>query len=230
MAVTSCASCYTRLVRVLVVDDHEQVRSLVGRALTEDGHVVRAAATLAEARALLAEHGAEVIVLDIGLPDGSGLDLCTELRLASEGTPILLLTARVSLDDRVAGLDRGADDFLGKPFAIAELRARVRALGRRGPLPRTLHHRSGPIALDFGGRTARVDGVEVPLTAREWAVLELLAQRSGRVVARAEILEIVWGEASEPVSRSLDVMITRIRRKLGEGAIRTLRGEGYALG
>lgn len=216
--------------RVLVVDDHEEVRDLVRRALEGDGHAVRVTATLATARDALLDQPADVIVLDIGLPDGSGLDLCGELRRAGDGAPILLLTARVSVEERVAGLDRGADDFLGKPFAVPELRARVRALGRRGPLPRTLHHRTGAVELDFTARMARSRGKAVPLTAREWAVLELLALREGRVVSRGEILDVVWGEATEQASGSLDVMVTRIRRKLGEGTIRTVRGEGYALG
>lgn len=216
--------------RVLVVDDHEEVRDLVRRALEGDGHSVRSVPTLRAARDALDAQPADVIVLDVGLPDGSGLDLCGELRRAGDGAPILLLTARVSVGDRVAGFDRGADDFLGKPFAVPELRARVRALGRRGPLPRTLHHRAGVVELDFSARLARVGGAAVPLTAREWAVLELLALRAGRVVSRSEILEVVWGEDSQQGSGSLDVILTRIRRKLGDRAVRTIRGEGYALG
>ncbi len=141
-----------------------------------------------------------------------------------------MLTAHKDVPNRVASLDNGADDFLGKPFAIAELRARVRALGRRGPMPLGLRVRAGEATLDFAARRALVKGIETPLTSREWRVLELLALGQGRIVLRSEILEVVWGSESRASSASLDVIIGRVRRKLGEGAIRTQRGEGYALG
>jgi two-component system OmpR family response regulator len=130
---------------------------------------------------------------------------------------------------RVAGLDAGADDFLPKPFAVAELRARVRALGRRGPVERKPTVRSGEVELELSTRRATRAGEEVPVTAREWAVLELLAARSGRVVPRSEILDCLWGDITDSANQSLDVIIARIRRKLGPNVVRTVRGEGYAL-
>lgn len=214
--------------RVLVVDDEADVRSVVARALRSDGHIVSTAEDLATARERASE-GAELLVLDLRLPDGFGLALCRELRAAGSTVPILLLTALSQVALRVEGLDAGADDFLAKPFAIAELRARVRALGRRGALPRGLTYVRDDVVLDFAGRIARRADRDVAITAREWAILELLARRAGRVVARFDLLESVWGESSDAASSSLEVLIGRLRRKLGAEVIRTLRGEGYSL-
>jgi DNA-binding response OmpR family regulator len=191
---------------------------------------VTLAATVSEARGALAAEPPQVIVLDVALPDGSGLELCRELRERDVRIPILLLTAHGEVRQRVEGLDAGADDFLPKPFAIAELRARVRALGRRGPIDRGTRVSTGDVELDLGACVAKRAGCEVPVTAREWAILQLLAARNGRIVHRSAILEVVWGDASEGASASLDVLIGRIRRKLGADVVRTVRGEGYALG
>ncbi len=217
-------------VRVLLVDDNAELRELVTRALVRDGHTVTAVATVAAARLSLADGAPEVIVLDLGLPDGSGMDLCRALRAEGDRTPILMLTAQGAVARRVEGLESGADDFLAKPFAVAELRARVRVLGRRGPSASPTVWRQGGVALDFAARRAVVDGAEVPLTAREWALVEYLAARGGRVVRRGEILDAVWGDDSPQASASLDVLTARVRRKLGAAALRTARGEGYALG
>ncbi|MBP8809023.1 MAG: response regulator transcription factor [Kofleriaceae bacterium] len=214
--------------RVLVVDDEAEVRSVVARALRADGHAVTTAEDLESARERVAE-GAELIVLDLRLPDGFGLELCRELRADGSTVPILLLTALSQVALRVEGLDAGADDFLGKPFAVAELRARVRALGRRGALPRGLTYRNDDLVLDVAGRHATRAGQEVAITAREWAILEILVRRAGRVVSRLDLLESVWGDASETAASSLEVLVGRLRRKLGSDLIRTLRGEGYAL-
>jgi two-component system OmpR family response regulator len=216
--------------RVLVVDDHDEVRSLLQRALARDGHLVRVTESLEEARGALAGHDVDLVVLDLGLPDGEGLDLCREIRRAGGALPILVLTAQSHMNRRIEGFQAGADDFLCKPFAVAELRARVQALGRRGVLPRGTRVRLDRVELDLAARRATLGGREVPITAREWSILDLLVRRDGRVVPRDEILELVWGDAGAGASASLDVMIGRIRRKLGEGLVRTLRGEGYALG
>ena len=214
--------------RVLVVDDEEDVRSVVARALRSDGHVVATAMDLKDARERYVE-GTDLIVLDLRLPDGFGLDLCRELRAEGSPVPVLVLTALSDVASRVRGLDAGADDFLAKPFAVAELRARVRALGRRGSLPRGVIHTYEDVVLDIAARRAQRAGCEVAVTAKEWAILELLAQRSGRVVSRLDMLEGVWGDASESAASSLEVLVGRLRRKLGANLIRTLRGEGYAL-
>jgi len=214
--------------RVLVVDDEEDVRSVVARALRADGHAVAVAADLEEARERVTD-GTDLVVLDLRLPDGFGLDLCRELRAAGSTLPILVLTALSQVALRVEGLDAGADDFLAKPFAVAELRARVRALGRRGALPRGLTYTHKDVVLDFAGRRARRAGHDVAVTAKEWAILEMLARRSGRVVSRFDLLAGVWGDASENAASTLEVLVGRLRRKLGAELIRTLRGEGYSL-
>jgi two-component system, OmpR family, response regulator len=215
-------------VRVLVVDDDEDVRSVVGRALARDGHSVLMAASLGESRRVI-EGGVDLVVLDLMLPDGSGLELCREMRADQNSLPILILTARTPVERRVEGLDAGADDYLTKPFALPELRARVRALGRRGAISRAFLHVYQDVTLDLAGRRATRAGSDVPVTAREWAILELLANRAGRVTTRAELLDIVWGEASESAGNSLEVLIGRLRKKLGTDMIKTLRGAGYSL-
>jgi len=216
--------------RVLVVDDNTELLDLVSRALARDGHAVSPAVSVRAAREQVDAHPFDVIVLDLGLPDGSGRELCRELRRLGNVTPILVLTAQTAVASRVESLDAGADDYLGKPFAVAELRARVRALGRRRATQHGFVHRHGELLLDFSGRRATVRDAEAPLTSREWSILDVLAARKGRVVTRQELLESVWGDATEAASASLDVLIGRIRRKLTPDVIRTVRGEGYAFG
>jgi two-component system OmpR family response regulator len=215
--------------RILVVDDHPDVLDLVTRALERDHHVVSTAAAIESARERLAASPIELLILDLGLPDGSGQALCAELRAQGSSIPILVLTAKSAVASRVAVLDAGADDYLGKPFAVAELRARVRALGRRGTTLHAVVHEHGGVTLDFSARRALVDGQEAAITSREWSILQALAQRNGRVIARHELLDSVWGDDGEASSASLDVLIARIRRKLGADVIRTVRGQGYAL-
>ena len=214
---------------MLVVDDSPELLDLVRRALERDAHRVRVAASVREAEDELRAATPDVLILDVELPDGTGVELCRALRKDGVRTPILILTAHGEVPQRVAGLDAGADDFLAKPFAVAELRARVRALGRRGPIERPTAVALAGVQLDLGARRATRDGREVPITAREWAVLELLISRAGRIVSRTAILESVWGDATEGASASLDVIMARIRRKLGPEALRTVRGEGYAV-
>lgn len=214
--------------RVLVVEDEVDLRNVLARALRADGHAIAIAGDLREARERISE-GTDLLVLDLRLPDGFGLELCRELRAEGSTMPILLLTALSQVELRVEGLDSGADDFLAKPFAIAELRARVRALGRRGALPRGLVYRYGSFVLDFAGRHAMRDGQMVAVTAKEWSILEMLARRPGRVISRLDLLDGVWGDASETASSSLEVLVGRLRRKFDANMIRTLRGEGYSL-
>jgi len=216
-------------VLVLVVDDHAELLAVVGSALEGDGHRVVPAGSIAQANAALAAERFDVIVLDDALPDGSGVDVCRTFREGGLHTPILILTAHASVRQKVRGLDAGADDFLGKPFAVAELRARVRALGRRAASDPTASWSKDGVELDFSKRRALVSGREVPLTAREWQILALLVSARGRLVSRARILEDVWGDDRGTAAASLDVLMARIRKKLGSEFVRTLRGEGYAL-
>ena len=179
---------YRTWVNVLVVDDHDELSELLLRSLATDGHSVVPVGSAAAARDALSTQTFDVIVLDIGLPDGSGLDLCRRVRQDDVPTPILILTARASVSERVEGLDAGADDFMGKPFAVAELRARVRALGRRKGQPATLEWASEDVALDFPRRRALRNQKEVQITTREWAILAALASARGRVVKQSQIL------------------------------------------
>jgi two-component system, OmpR family, response regulator len=180
-------------------------------------------------QAMAARH--DVIVLDLMLADGDGLDLCRVLRAEGVLTPVLCLTARGDVADRVRGLDAGADDYMKKPFALAELRARIRALARRQGLSPPRRVEAGVVRMDFTARRLERCGREIPLTAREWAVLEVLVSKQGRVVGRSDLLDSVWHGSGRPESESLDVILSRLRRKLGgdgEGcSIRTVRGEGF---
>jgi two-component system OmpR family response regulator len=219
-------------VRVLLVEDSERVARVISRALTGSGHLVEVARDCASARAELERACPELAIIDVGLPDGSGLDVCRAARSDGHDLPILVLTARNGVEDRVKGLDAGADDYLGKPFAVSELVARVRALGRRGPRWTDSVRTFGDVTVDRDRRTVLVRGEAVPLTPREFEIVAALAWRNGRVVPREELLEMLWGDASDRASASLDVLVTRIRRKIssptGQETIRTLRHVGYA--
>jgi two-component system, OmpR family, response regulator len=216
--------------RILVVDDHDETRDLITRNFARAAHSVQTASSCAEAARAIGASEFDIILLDVMLPDGSGIELCSQLRQRGCAVPVLLLTARNDVRDRVRGLDAGADDYLVKPFALAELIARVRALGRRGPILRDRTLLIGSLQVDLERRCVSVDGRNLPLTAKEIAIVELLATRRG-VVARETLMESVWGDVSEASRASLDVFIGRIRRKLeGHGAVlRTVRGLGYAL-
>jgi DNA-binding response OmpR family regulator len=176
----------------------------------------------------------DVIVLDVMLPGGNGFDLCRELRAREVGTPILMLTARDTIDDRVAGLEVGADDYLTKPFAFRELLARIRALGRRRgtPLPETL--RAGDLEVDLQAHRVRREGKAIELTAKEFALLEFFILHKGQVVDRAAITAHVWDENHDPFTNVLEVLVRRLRRKIDDEypskLIQTLRGAGYRFG
>ncbi len=228
--------------RILLLEDNARVAEVVGAGLRKAGHSVTPFGRCAEALPALSGSHFDVAIVDIGLPDGSGLDVCRSAREQGLDLPILVLTARNQVGDRVGGLDAGADDYLGKPFSMAELVARVRALGRRGPRwtesRRSYSSPGGIVRIDRDARALEVEGSAVPLTAREFDIVALLAWRDGRVVSRDDIVESVWGVSGDGSERggraapSLDVLMTRIRRKLGErgvaDAVRTVRQVGYA--
>jgi DNA-binding response OmpR family regulator len=223
-----------RRARIVVVEDDREMRQLLKDALGGHGYSVTAVGRGAAASEAVLAGEADAIVLDVWLPDGSGVDLCQSWRRSGLRTPILMLTARADVASRVAGLEAGADDYLGKPFAMAELRARLGALLRRGGRQlRGEVFRRGVVSVDFGRRQAWVDGREVAITRRELEVLERLAEASGLAVSRDELLHDVWGEATREAAASLEVIVARLRRKLDRGGgasiVRTVRGYGYAL-
>ena len=221
-------------VRILLVEDSRETRELVARALGEEGCLVTAVGSAVAATASLEEGEFHAVILDLGLPDGNGLWLCQEWRRCGKRAPVLILTARADVASRVAGLDAGADDYLYKPFALAELRARLRALLRRARGTGRDHlYRHGEVSVDFSRRLVVRGRTEIPITRREIEVFERLARAEGRAVSRDDLLEEIWGEATEHTASSLEVIIGRLRRKHdasgSERLIRTIRGHGYAL-
>jgi DNA-binding response OmpR family regulator len=219
---------------VLVVEDDAEPRRVVEEALQADGHRVTAVGRSDAATRAVRAGGIAAVVLDVWLPDGNGIDLCREWRGAGFRVPILMLTARTDVSSRVKGLDAGADDYLGKPFALSELRARLRALLRRGtPAGGDQVLERGGLRVDFARRQARAGSAEIPLTRRELDVLERLFWAGGRAVQRDDLLDELWGRSTPEAAASLEVIVARLRRKLEEPAggplIRTLRGYGYAL-
>jgi len=204
--------------------------SLLSRALRESGYAVDVAGDGPDA----VERGSfgdyDLVILDILLPGLDGFAVCARLRKALDATPILMLSARSEIADRVRGLDLGADDYMAKPFAMDELRARVSALLRRRALPQQISLTVGNIRLDRGKRLAEVRGRVVELTAKEYALLEYLLLNRGRVVSRQEIAEHVWDEHFDPFSNLIEVYVGRLRQKLDvedRSFLRTRRGEGY---
>ena len=215
---------------ILVVDDDAPIRRMLDRALRAEGYEVDTAADGGDALAAVERSAPDLVVLDIGLPGLDGLAVCRRLRGKGLAVPILMLTARDAVPDRVAGLDAGADDYLVKPFATEELLARVRALLRRGREPEeTLAF--ADVVLDVDTRSARRAGRELELSAREAALLELLLRNPRRVVTRAHALEVVWGGPASATENVVDRYVSYLRRKLGDPPlIETVRGVGFSLG
>jgi two-component system, OmpR family, copper resistance phosphate regulon response regulator CusR len=221
-------------VRILIVEDEPGTAEMLSKGLREQTYAVDVAVDGEEAVYQAAVNDYDLILLDVMLPRKDGFEVCREVRASGSTVPVLMLTARDRVGDRVAGLDTGADDYLTKPFDFHELTARVRALMRRGRalLPETL--RVADLSIETRARRAWRAGREVELTTKEYALLEYLARRAGQVVGRAEIAEHVWDVNFDPFSNIIDVYIQRLRRKVDDGhdlkLIRTRRGEGYLLG
>jgi len=215
--------------RVLIVEDEADLARAIGRALADETWAVDISPDGDEGLYRALEIDYDVIVLDLMLPDRSGWDVLGELRRAGRRTPVLILTARDQVEDRVRGLDLGADDYLTKPFALAELIARLRALARRAADQPAPEFAAGDVRIDTVARRVRRAGAEVDLTAREYGILELLVRRRGAVVTRADISEHLYNDDSELMSNAIDVHVASLRRKLGADVIRTRRGIGYLL-
>jgi DNA-binding response OmpR family regulator len=220
--------------RLLLVEDDRTISRFLVKGLREDHHVVDLVEDGAEAEVQAATEDYDVILLDLMLPGLDGFEVCRRLRQQEIDTPVLVITARDAVADRVTGLDAGADDYLVKPFAFEELLARVRALARRGrtrQLEGVLHY--GPIAVDPRDHTATVEGRPVDLTATEYRLLEYLVRRAEAIVSRDQLAEHVWGSEYDPFSNLADVYIGYVRRKLqahhAAPLIHTIRGLGYML-
>ena len=219
--------------RLLVIEDEPRMRELIAGGLERAGFVVDTVPTLGDAEATLWATPYDAAVLDLGLPDGDGLTLLETLRRRPERPPVLVLTARDSVDDRVSGLDAGADDYLVKPFAMAELVARLKALLRRPGGALGVRLEAGNLSLDTVGRDVRVGEQVLPLPRQELAILEHLMRRLGRVVPKAVLEEKLYGMGEELGSNAIPVHVHHLRRKLAEAeatcAIHTVRGIGYFL-
>ena len=220
--------------RVLLVEDEPNAARVLAKGLREQAYAVDTAADGETALFQIGTTDYDAVILDVMLPARNGFEVCRTVRAGGSSVPILMLTARDTVDSRIAGLDCGADDYLVKPFDFGELLARLRALIRRGRQPLLAEKlTAGPLILETRSRRVRVRGSDVALTAKEYAFLEYLVRHAGDVVTRSEIAEHVWDEHYDPFSNVVDVYVQRLRRKLDQpglqSLIRTRRGEGYQL-
>jgi two-component system, OmpR family, response regulator len=219
--------------RILIVEDELKMASLVRRGLVEEGHAADVTPKGEDAVWMAEAHPYDVIVLDVMLPGLSGFETCRRLRNAGVWAPVLMLTARDAVDDRVAGLDAGADDYLTKPFSFAELLARLRALARRGGVERPTELAVGDLKLEPGARRAWRGETEINLSPKEFALLETFMRRPGQVLSRLQLLEHAWYFAYEHRSNVIDVYVRYLREKIdrpyGTDSIQTVRGVGYRL-
>ena len=217
--------------RILIAEDDPVLADGLLQSLRQDGYAVDWVKNGGEADAGLGANDFDLLILDIGLPKLSGFEVLKRLRARNSRLPVLMLTARDGVDDRVRGLDLGADDYLAKPFELAELKARVRALTRRGMSGAPTLIRHGRLSFDQVGRVADLDGERVDLSARELSLLELLLQRPGRLVRKDQLVEHLCGWGEEVSTNAIEVYVHRLRRKLEPGGVRisTVRGVGYCL-
>ena len=219
--------------RVLLVEDEAEAAALLAKGLREQTYAVDVMGDGDAALRAAEINDYDLVILDVMLPRRDGLEVCRTLRAARSSVPILMLTARDAIADRVAGLDAGADDYLAKPFSFEELLARVRALSRRRPLLQQRVLDVGDLRIDTAARRVSRARRGIDLTAKEYALLEYLAGRSGHVVTRSDIAEHVWDDSYDPFSNLIEVYIQRLRRKIDDGAdtplIHTRRGQGYVL-
>jgi two-component system copper resistance phosphate regulon response regulator CusR len=219
--------------RILLVEDDSRIARFVSQALREQAYAVDATADGEDALFKASVNDYDAVILDVLIPGRDGFEVCRELRANGSRVPVIMLTARDAVPDRVEGLDSGADDYLTKPFEVAELLARLRALLRRGHVVRPALVTAADLCIDTRAHAVTRAGRRVELTAKEYALLEYLARERGRVLTRAEIAEHVWDENFDPLSNLIDVNINRLRRKIDDGfaapLIHTRRGEGYML-
>lgn len=215
--------------RILVVEDEKGMASFLSRGLSARGYATTVIEDGATATAIATDADFDLVVLDLGLPDVDGLSVLRELRRRGERMPVIILTARDDLTDKVEGLDAGGDDYVTKPFKLEELLARIRVRLREGKSADPTMLQAGPITLDVRTRKAMRDGKVIDLTAREFTLLEVLIQHPGQVLSREQLLAHVWGYDYDPGSNVVEVYIRYLRRKLGSEMIETVRGMGYRL-
>jgi DNA-binding response OmpR family regulator len=225
---------YDARMRLLLVEDDSRIARFVAKGLREQAYAVDVSATGDDALYQAAINTYDLVILDVMIPGRDGFAVCRELRKSGQRMPILMLTARDAVEDRINGLDSGADDYLTKPFEFRELLARLRALLRRSGELRPAKIAVADLVLDTAAQSVSRNGQTVPLTAKEYALLEFLARNAGRVVGRAEIAEHVWDETFDPFSNLIEVYINRVRRKIDADSakplLHTRRGAGYLLG
>jgi DNA-binding response OmpR family regulator len=219
--------------KVLIVEDQERLGQLLKQGLSESRYTVAWARSCAEANDAIAETGFDVVVLDLGLPDGDGLDLLRTWRRSGFTEPVLILSARDGVEDRIKGLDIGADDYLPKPFSLEELQARVRSLVRRQAAVKNAVLDHNGIELDLLSHTVKLNGQPIDLTNREYALLEVFMHNQGRILPRTLIAEKIWASHHDVDTNLLDVYMSRLRSKLetatGRALFKTVRGVGYQM-
>ncbi len=215
--------------RILIVEDEPGMSSFIDKGLSSRGHATKLCEDGASATAIASDSDFDLVILDLGLPDIDGLSVLREIRRRGERMPVIVLTARDDLNDKVEGLDAGATDYVTKPFKLEELLARVRVQLRddRGGDPTVFE--TGGVTLDVRTRKATANGAIVDLTAREFTMLETFMRHAGQVLSREQLLAHVWGYDYDPGSNVVEVYVSYLRRKLGEGTIETVRGMGYRL-
>jgi DNA-binding response OmpR family regulator len=220
--------------RVLLVEDDVRIARFVAKGLREQSYAVDVSANGDEALYQTEINSYDIVILDVMIPGKDGFEVCRELRKSGKRMPVLMLTARDAVEDRIRGLDHGADDYLTKPFEFRELLARMRALLRRSGELRPPQIKVGDLVLDMAAQSVSRSGRQIPMTAKEYALAEFLARNAGRVVGRAEIAEHVWDEEFDPFSNLIEVYVNRLRRKIDAGEakplLQTRRGAGYLLG
>jgi two-component system OmpR family response regulator len=215
--------------RVLLIEDTQGLGQAVREQIADDGHAVDWVQCLAHAHSSVRSTHYDLILLDLQLPDGLGLDFLRQRRAAGDATPVIILTARDQISDRIAGLNAGADDYLVKPFDLFELSARVAAVARRysgNPNPQL---QIGPLHIDLSARTVQRAGVSVDLTAREWALFEAFIQQPNALLSKSQLEDRLYEFGAEIESNTIEVYISRLRKKLGRELIETVRGMGYRL-
>jgi len=215
--------------RILVVEDDAMLLDGLKVGLGLHGFTVDAVASCGDARAALATAEFDAVLLDLMLPDGSGLDILRELRRRQDATPVLLLTAKDTVADRIGGLDTGADDYLGKPFDLDEVAARLRAISRRASGRATPTLSWNGVELDPGRRTVEIDGKPVGLSRREFSILEALMRHPGTVLSKDQLADRLYGWEEDVESNAVEVHVHHLRVKIGRDAIETVRGLGYRL-